>query len=101
MRRWAGPADSIPVVSLLSCNCDGGSLDSTILDALRILRAIFDGVGSISVGSTQRASVGPQNWACHFAIRILQIVRSVKAFALTIITAEHAHLRKDKIIIVF
>jgi len=85
-------------VSLLSCYCNGGSLDSTVLDTLGILRAVFDGVGRISIGTTEGASVGPQHWACHFAIGILQIVRSVKTFALSIITAKHAHLKNDKII---
>ena len=80
---------------LLMSDSYSGSFDSTILDALRVFGAVFNGVGSISVSSTERAGVSSKDRTGHFPIRILQVVRSVKTLAFSIISAENTHLENE------
>lgn len=79
-------------ILLLTSNGYGSTLHSTIFDTLRVFWAILDSVGSISISSAQRTCIGTENWAGDFALRILQVVRSVETFALTIIAAKYTNL---------
>ena len=78
--------------SLFARDSDGGPFQSSILDTLRVLRAVFDCMGTVPICPTQRAGVRAQNRAGHFAVRVFQIVRGIETFTFSIVAAKYAYL---------
>lgn len=93
---WGQTLTEFMYTSLLSSDGYGSTLDATIFDTLGVLWTIFDGMGSVSICSTEGTCVGTKNWTGHFSISIFQIVRGVKTLTFTIIATEDAHLKIGK-----
>ena len=52
-------------------------------------------MGSIAVGSTERAGISSEDRAGHFAIGVLEVVRSIETLALSIVATENADLQEE------
>lgn len=69
-----------------------------LLLPVRVTRAVFEGVGLVTSGSTDRTLVGVEDGTGHVALSVLQSVRSVDALIFSVVTAEHTDLRFSSLV---
>ena len=82
----------IGISLLFACDSDNGPFDTEILAGFLVLRAVLDCVCFVPVSTTERTCVGTEYWACHFPLRIFEVVRRVETLRFSIITTEYTHL---------
>lgn len=89
---WSFIGGKFEILLFASDGNSGPLQDTAILDALRVFGAIFDGVSSVAVGSTQRTSVRSEHGTGDFPVGVFQVMGRVEAFRFAVIATEHADL---------